>query len=228
MRSLERKWKRPDSLHKVIFLGDLHHPYKPSSMAESAHCELRRENQNLCGLRKNDHLKSNIAFQSDTSRQLAVTRGSHRRAGSAAWLQGLVALSQQVPPCPEEPGVLGALAGELLYLGRHSRRRLQDLRQREGRLEKRQSLRVADASPAPAPEALVRGRPTATSALTSPICISTSSSSSRVPPAGRSGGWDTSLPSRTLCVPAAGTPSGTAVAISRSAQRHRRAPPIER
>lgn len=63
-----------------------------------------------------------------------------RRAGpaSAAGLQGLVALPQQVPPRPEEPGILRALGGQLLHLGRHSRRRLQDLRQREGGLEGRQ------------------------------------------------------------------------------------------
>lgn len=57
---------------------------------------------------------------------------------SAAGLQGLVALPQQVPPRPEEPGVLRALGGQLLHLGRHGRRRLQDLRQREGGLEGRQ------------------------------------------------------------------------------------------
>lgn len=135
-----------------------------------------------------------------------------RRAGpaSAAGLQGLVALPQQVPPRPEEPGVLRALGGQLVHLGRHGRRRLQDLRQRAGSLEGRQRGwgwpapgTVPEGSPEPA-----RGQ---RAALTSPICISTSSSSSLVPPTGSSAGSDPSLLPRTLRGSAPGDPWGTAV-----------------
>lgn len=157
------------------------------------------------------------------------------RAASAAGPQGLVALPEQVPPRPEEPGVLRALAGQLLHLGRHGRRGLQDLRQREGGLEGRQR---GWGCPAPAPRA-PRARPRA---LTSPICISTSSSSSRLSPPD---GSEPSLPPRALRGSSPGDPSGTAwsgsgpaSAMSRSAlprcprhgrprsqSRRRRAPP---
>lgn len=148
-----------------------------------------------------------------------------RRAGpaSAAGLQGLVALPQQVPPRPEEPGVLRALGGQLLHLGRHGRRRLQDLRQRAGSLEGRQR-----GWGSPAPGTVPEGSPEPArgqrAALTSPICISTSSSRSLVSPAGSSAGLDPSLPPRTLRGSAPGDPRGTAAggsgpasAMSRSA-----------